>query len=55
MAASVPKMQHAAVVKKPGKEAKAIVKEVPVEEPKEGEVLIKMEATGGTCISGEMR
>jgi NADPH:quinone reductase-like Zn-dependent oxidoreductase len=55
MAASIPKTQHAAVVEKPGKEAKAIVKEVPVEEPKEGEVLIKMEATGGTFMSSEMR
>jgi NADPH:quinone reductase-like Zn-dependent oxidoreductase len=50
MAASIPKTQRAAVVEKPGKEAKAIVKEVPVEEPKDGEVLIKMEATGGTYI-----
>jgi NADPH:quinone reductase-like Zn-dependent oxidoreductase len=48
MAISIPKTQHAAVVDKPGKDAKAHVKEIPVEEPTEGEVLIKMEATGGT-------
>jgi NADPH:quinone reductase-like Zn-dependent oxidoreductase len=47
MAISIPKKQHAAVVDKPGKDAKAHVKEIPVEEPAEGEVLIKMEATGG--------
>ena len=41
MAISIPKTQNAAVVEKPGKDAKA------VEYPKEGEVLIKMEATGG--------
>jgi alcohol dehydrogenase, propanol-preferring len=50
MSSSIPKMQHAAIVEKPGKEAKAIVKEIPVEEPQEGEVLIKMEATGGINI-----
>jgi NADPH:quinone reductase-like Zn-dependent oxidoreductase len=48
MAISIPKTQHAAVVDKPGKDAKAYVKEIPVEEPAEGEVLIKMKATGGT-------
>jgi NADPH:quinone reductase-like Zn-dependent oxidoreductase len=47
MAISIPRTQHAAVVDKPGKDAKAHVKEIPVEEPAEGEVLIKMEATGG--------
>jgi hypothetical protein len=45
---AIPKTQKAAVVEKPGKDAKAVIKEIPVEEPKEGEVLIKMEATGGT-------
>jgi len=48
MAISVPKTQRGAVVDKPGKDAKVVVKEIPVEEPAEGEVLIKMEATGGT-------
>lgn len=47
MAISIPKTQNAAVVEKPGKDAKAVVKQLPVEDPKEGEVLIKMEATGG--------
>ena len=47
MAVTVPKTQRGAVVEKPGKDAKAVVKEIPVEEPKEGEVLIKMVATGG--------
>ena len=47
MAISIPETQNAAVVEKPGKDAKAIVKQLPVEDPKEGEVLIKMEATGG--------
>jgi hypothetical protein len=47
MAISIPKTQHAAVVDKPGKDAKAEVREIPVEEPAEGEVLIKLEATGG--------
>ena len=49
MAVTVPKTQRGAVVEKPGKDAKAVVKEIPVEEPKEGEVLIKMVATGGVC------
>ena len=49
MAVTVPKTQRGAVVEKPGKDAKAVVKEIPVEEPKEGEVLIKMVATGGLC------
>jgi NADPH:quinone reductase-like Zn-dependent oxidoreductase len=48
MAVTIPKTQKAAVVEKPGKDAKAVVKEIPVEEPKEGEVLIKMLATGGS-------
>jgi NADPH:quinone reductase-like Zn-dependent oxidoreductase len=48
MAISIPETQNAAVIDKPGKDAKAVVKQVPVEDPKEGEVLIKMEATGGT-------
>jgi NADPH:quinone reductase-like Zn-dependent oxidoreductase len=47
MAISIPETQNAAVIDKPGKDAKAVVKQVPVEDPKEGEVLIKMEATGG--------
>lgn len=47
MAISIPQIQNAAVVEKPGKDAKAVVKQLPVEDPKEGEVLIKMEATGG--------
>jgi NADPH:quinone reductase-like Zn-dependent oxidoreductase len=47
MAITIPEKQQAAVVDKPGKDAKAVVKEIPVEEPKEGEVLIKMVATGG--------
>lgn len=51
MSSSIPKTQHAAIVEKPGKEAKAVVKEIPVEEPQEGEVLIKMEATGGTSVN----
>lgn len=51
MTASVPKTQRGAVVEKPGKDAKAVVKEIPVEEPQEGEVLIKMVATGGAKLS----
>jgi len=51
MAISIPKTQRAACVDKPGKDAKAVVREIPVEEPKEGEVLIKMEATGGMCAN----
>jgi len=47
MAITIPEKQQAAVVEKPGKDARAVVKEIPVEEPKEGEVLIKMVATGG--------
>ena len=47
MAISIPNTQLAAVVDKPGKDAKAEIREIPVEEPQEGEVLIKMEATGG--------
>jgi D-arabinose 1-dehydrogenase-like Zn-dependent alcohol dehydrogenase len=46
MAISIPKTQKAAVVEKPGKDAKAVIKDIPVEEPQEGEVLIKMDATG---------
>lgn len=55
MSSSIPKTQHAAIVEKPGKEAKAVIKEIPVEEPQEGEVLIKMEATGGTSDCQELR
>jgi NADPH:quinone reductase-like Zn-dependent oxidoreductase len=51
MTISIPTTQHGAVVEKPGKDAKAVVKEIPVEEPGEGEVLIKMEATGGSIFS----
>jgi hypothetical protein len=40
-----PQTQQAAVVDKPGKDAKVQIKEIPVEEPQE-EVLVKMEATG---------
>lgn len=47
MTITIPKTQNAAVVEKPGKDAKAVVKQLPVEDPQEGEVLIKMEATGG--------
>jgi hypothetical protein len=47
MTISIPKTQHAAVVNKPGKDAKAHVKEIPVEEPVDGEVLIRMETAGG--------
>jgi D-arabinose 1-dehydrogenase-like Zn-dependent alcohol dehydrogenase len=46
MAISIPKTQKAAVVEKPGKDAKAVIRDIPVEEPNEGEVLIKMDATG---------
>ena len=49
MVISIPKTQKGAIVEKPGKNAKAIVKIIPVEEPKAGEVLFKMEATGGNC------
>ena len=48
MAISIPEKQKAACVDKPGKDAKAVIREIPVEEPKEGEVLIKLEATGGS-------
>jgi NADPH:quinone reductase-like Zn-dependent oxidoreductase len=44
----IPKIQKGAVVDKPGKDAKAHIKEIPVEEPQADEVLIKLEATGGT-------
>ena len=47
MAITIPSKQKAACVDKPGKDAKAYIKEIPVEKPKEGEVLIKMDATGG--------
>jgi NADPH:quinone reductase-like Zn-dependent oxidoreductase len=51
MAISIPKTQTAAVVDKPGKDAKAQVRQIPVEEPQEGEVLIKLEATGGSSLT----
>ena len=50
MAISIPEKQKAACVDKPGKDAKAVIREIPVEEPQEGEVLIKLEATGGSCL-----
>jgi NADPH:quinone reductase-like Zn-dependent oxidoreductase len=54
MAISIPQKQRAACVEKPGKDAKAVVKEIPVEDPKEGEVLIKMEATGGIFFASSL-
>ena len=46
MAITIPRTQKAAIVEKPGKNAKAVLTDIPVDDPQEGEVLIKMTATG---------